>query len=227
VTLSPTRDIGVVYGAKGLRRDAAANRQRLLDAARDVFARHGLDAGVEEVARVAGVGIGTLYRRFPTKDALIGALVRELLEDVLAHARTARAMPDGQGLEHFLYACGGAAASQSGCLARLWNDPETAALKDDCRTLIAELLRDAQTHGQVRLDATQGDVDLIFWSLRGVIEASKETGEQAWRRHLAITIAGLRPSPVRLAHPALSEQQVEAIRAARELRSARECSDRR
>ncbi len=53
-----------------LRRDAEHNRQRLLDAAADVFAEHGLEASVEEIARTAGVGMGTLYRRFPTKDAL-------------------------------------------------------------------------------------------------------------------------------------------------------------
>ncbi|MDQ1718021.1 MAG: hypothetical protein QOE89_1974, partial [Pseudonocardiales bacterium] len=61
--------------ARPLRRDAAENRERLLDAAIQVFAEHGLDAGVDEVARVAGVGTGTLYRRFPTKQALIDELV--------------------------------------------------------------------------------------------------------------------------------------------------------
>ena len=73
---------------KTLRRDAAQNRQRLLDAAEQVFAERGLEASVDEVARVAGVGMGTLYRRFPTKEALIAELVRELLEDVLLLARS-------------------------------------------------------------------------------------------------------------------------------------------
>ena len=220
-------DVGTGYGAKGLRRDAAENRQRLIDAARVVFARHGLDAGVDEVARVAGVGMGTLYRRFPTKDALIGALVRELLEEVLDNARHALAMPAGRGLEHFLYACGAAASSQSGCLARMWNDPETAALKDDCRTAIRRLLDDARAHHQVRLDATPGDIDLIFWSLNGVLEATKGADDQAWRRQLAIMIGGLRPSVEPLSHRALTQREVDRIRAARLPCPGREPSDGR
>src|ERR1700712_3398065 len=87
-----------------LRRDAAENRARILLAAGRVFDARGLDAGVEEIAREAGVGMGTLYRRFPTKDALIEALVRDLLEAIIAIADDAAAQPDGEGLEHFLEA---------------------------------------------------------------------------------------------------------------------------
>lgn len=64
-----------------LRRDAAANRERIVAAARELLAREGLEASMEEVARAAGVGAGTLYRRFVTKDVLIDAI----LEDVLGH----------------------------------------------------------------------------------------------------------------------------------------------
>jgi AcrR family transcriptional regulator len=195
-----------------LRRDAALNRQRLLDAAERVFAERGLEASVDEVARVAGVGMGTLYRRFPTKDALIGELVRELLEHVLAQAREALAVPDGGGLEQFLYATGGSQASRRGCLTRLWNDPETAVIKTECRTVIRDLLRDAQDHGRVRLDAVPADIDLIFWSMPGVIDTTKSAGETGWRRHLAIMIAGLRASDRPLDEPALTSEQVELIR---------------
>jgi len=72
-----------------LRRDAAANRQHLIDAAWQVFADRGLDASVEEIARVAGVGVGTLYRRFSTKDALVAALVQDVLDAMLAFAEDA------------------------------------------------------------------------------------------------------------------------------------------
>jgi AcrR family transcriptional regulator len=78
-----------VGGAKVLRRDAAENRQRVLDAAAAVFSERGLDVGVDEIARAAGVGTGTLYRRFPTKDALISELVRQLLADLVALADSA------------------------------------------------------------------------------------------------------------------------------------------
>src|ERR1700755_2325810 len=106
-----------------LRRDAEQNRRRLLDAAAEVFAEHGLEAGVDEIARVAGVGMGTLYRRFPTKDALIEELVRELLVEMLQAARDAHREPDGGGLVTFLYAIGTQQASGLGFLPRVWSTP--------------------------------------------------------------------------------------------------------
>jgi AcrR family transcriptional regulator len=101
-----------------LRRDAAENRQRLLDAAAQVFAEHGLDAGVEEIARVAGVGMGTLYRRFPSKDALIAALVRDVLDTLLTLADEACLRTDGSGLEYFLESASAYQAAHRGCLPR-------------------------------------------------------------------------------------------------------------
>src|ERR1700729_1019197 len=86
-----------------LRRDAAENRDRLLAAASRVFAEQGLDAGVADIAREAGVGMGTLYRRFPTKDALIDALVEDLLEAIIDLASEASEQPGGHGLEQFLW----------------------------------------------------------------------------------------------------------------------------
>src|ERR1700685_427020 len=86
-----------------LRRDAAEHREPLLDAATQVFASQGLNASVEEIARVAGVGMGTLYRRFPTKEALIEELVRQQLVDVIDAGDTAKRLPDGVGLEAFLW----------------------------------------------------------------------------------------------------------------------------
>src|ERR1700750_1681329 len=104
-----------------LRRVAEQNRQRLLDAASEVFAEHGLEASVEEIARAAGVGMGTLYRRFPTKDALIDALVHEVLSTMLGLAQEGTGRSDGTGLEYFLEAASAYQAAHRGCLQRLWN----------------------------------------------------------------------------------------------------------
>src|SRR5277367_1632927 len=87
-----------------LRSDAAKNRERLLAAAGKVFAEKGLEASVADVARTAGVGMGTLYRRFPTKDSLIAALVIEVLEATIQMAEQAAERPQGLGLEQFLQA---------------------------------------------------------------------------------------------------------------------------
>ncbi|MCW2747786.1 MAG: HTH-type transcriptional regulator, partial [Nocardioidaceae bacterium] len=197
---------------KTLRRDAAENRQRLLDAASQVFAEHGLDGSVDEVARVAGVGMGTLYRRFPTKEALIGELVRQLLEELVALARQSLTVADGCGLEQYLFELAAAQNTQRGCLAKLWNDDESVAIKNECHDLIGELLIDAQAHQRIRADANLSDIDILLWSLPGVIATAKDSGDAAWRRHVAIFLAGLRPTEVPLNEPALTLDQANAIR---------------
>ncbi|AMM21463.1 TetR family transcriptional regulator [Frondihabitans sp. PAMC 28766] len=199
---------------RALRKDATENRRRLIDAAKGVFAEHGLEAGVEEVAHVAGVGIGTLYRRFPTKDALIAELVRELLEDVVRLAHEAQDLGAGRGLEWFLYGIGETQAANRGCLARVWSDDTSNALRDEYRGLMLRLLADAREHGTVRDDATLTDIDLLFWSLRGVLEATGDASGPAWRRQVAVSVAGLRPSPEALAQPPVPDALVAAVRVA-------------
>ena len=197
---------------KPLRRDAADNRRRLLAAAETVFAAHGLDAPVEEIARVAGVGMGTLYRRFPTKEALVTELARELLTEVLEVARDALAVPDGDGLEQFLAAAAASQIAHRGCLPRLWSSPDTDALKRDCRDAMLRLFLDAQAHHRVRADADIGDIDLVLWSVSGVIETTHGLSDTAWRRTLAIMFAGLRPAVAALTEPALSASALQEIR---------------
>jgi AcrR family transcriptional regulator len=184
----------VERGAQPLRSDAARNRQRLLEAAAEVFAERGLEAGVEEVARVAGVGMGTLYRRFPTKEALIDELVGELLVDLLSRARGARGVPGGQGLEGFLHDVGELQSARLGCLPRLWNTAQHADIQAEIRAATTALLTDAQRHGRVRSDVVPADVYAVMWSLRGVIEMTRATAPDAWERHLEIILLGMRPS---------------------------------
>src|SRR6204780_1329515 len=88
--------------ARAPRRDAVRNHQRILAAARDVLGESGADASMEEIASRAGVGVGTVYRHFANKDALIDELVRLSLCEALAGARSALAGPGGDGLEQFL-----------------------------------------------------------------------------------------------------------------------------
>jgi AcrR family transcriptional regulator len=198
-----------------LRRDAARNRERLFEAASRVFAEQGLDAGVDEIARVAGVGVGTLYRRFPTKDALIEALVQDLLGSVVAAGREALARGDGTGLETFLAFASEHQARRRGCLPRLWAGNEvTEGLRREYREVAAELLADAQRHGRAREDLTPQDVTVLLWSIRGVIETTRDVAPDAWRRQLELLVLGLRPSAVALDHPSLSAAAVRRVTAA-------------
>jgi AcrR family transcriptional regulator len=194
-----------------LRRDAEDNRKRLLAAAATVFADHGLDAGVEEIARAAHVGMGTLYRRFPTKDALITALVDDVLTTMLQLADAAAGQPDGTGLEHFLEAASAYQAEHRGCLPRLWSTATEREAISRVRRAIGSLLSDAKAHGRVRGEVTSTDLTMAMWSIRGVIETTRGVAPDAWRRHLDLLVAGLRPADARLAHQPLTTQQVDRV----------------
>lgn len=194
-----------------LRRDAAQNREQLLDAAAKVFAAQGLDASVEEIARVAGVGIGTLYRRFPTKEALIAALVQDVLDTMSRLALDATEAPDGRGLEQYLETSSAYQAKHRGCLPRLWNtDAEHEAIQR-IRRIIGSLLEDAKRHGRVRDELSSTDITMIMWSIRGVIETTRGIAPDAWRRHLDLLIAGMRPAAESLAHRPISRAQIDKV----------------
>jgi AcrR family transcriptional regulator len=194
-----------------MRRDAAANRERLLAAASQVFAEHGLEAGVEEIARVAGVGMGTLYRRFPTKDALIAALVHDVMATMRRLASEAAGRPGGTGLEYFLEAASAYQADNRGCLPRLWEAGTERDSAAEVRRLIAALLEDAKNQGRVRSDITSTDLTVTLWGIRGVIETTRGVAPEAWRRHLGILIAGMRPTPEPLAHRPLTTAEVDQV----------------
>ena len=196
-----------------MRSDALKNRERLLVAAGQVFEEKGLEASVADVARVAGVGMGTLYRRFPSKEALIEALVTEVLETTIALAEDAAARPDGTGLEHFLQTASAYQAEHLGCLPKLWSTDHP--LIPAARQRIADLLADAQAHGRVRLDLKSTDISLALWSIRGVLETTGANAPEARKRHLDLLIAGMRPSEAELAHRPLSQNQIDRIVARR------------
>jgi len=197
-----------------LRRDAAQNRQHLFDAAGQVFAQRGLDASVEEIARVAGVGIGTLYRRFPNKDALIAALVQDVLDTMYRLAQDATVQPAGSGLEYFLETSSAYQAEHLGCLPRLWNTDTEHKSVQRVRRMVAALLDDAKRHGLIRDELTSTDVTMVMWSIRGVIETTRGVAPDAWRRHLEILLAGLRPAEAPLTHRPITRTQVDKVIAA-------------
>jgi hypothetical protein len=75
----------------------------------------------------------------------------------------------------------------------MWNDDETAVLKNQYRERLTVLLTRAKDHGRIRDDATLTDIDLVFWAVRGVIESTRGVTDSGWQRVLAVLIAGLRP----------------------------------
>ena len=205
--------------SRPMRSDAQKNRERLLVAAGQVFEEKGLEASVADVARAAGVGMGTLYRRFPSKDALIEALVSDVLAATIAMAEEAASCPDGAGLEHFLRAVSAYHAEHLGCLPKLWNSHHVVqAARRQIAVRLADLLADAQEHGRIRADLTHTDLSLVMWSIRGVLETTGSNAPEAWKRHLDLLLAGMRPTETALHHRPLSQSQVDRIL------SKRDCS---
>jgi AcrR family transcriptional regulator len=185
--------------ARPLRQDAARNRRHLVAAARRVFGRDGLDSGVEAVARQAGVGTGTLYRHFPSKDDLVAALLEDLSDEVLESARAALAHQDGSGIWEFMQSTGAIQAESQGLLALLWREGHRPERVASIREIITELVDDAHRHQTLVTDVGQPDILLVLHGLRGVIESAAGDDEssvsRAWQRYLELATRSLRPLP--------------------------------
>ncbi len=180
-----------------LRADAARNRARLLDAARDVFAERGLDATMDEIARRAGVGVGTAYRRFRNRDDLINALLEERLEEFMTIVDDALAEPDPwRALSGFLERSMEMQAEDRGFkelqLQSADGRERLRIFRSRLRPLVGELLRRAREAGEVRDDVVEDDVLLVSLMTGAVGDFAAGVEPQLWRRALAIQLDGLR-----------------------------------
>jgi AcrR family transcriptional regulator len=199
---------------KPLRRDAERNRQRILDAARIVFAERGLRASHDDIAREAGVGVGTVYRRFPEKEQLIDALFVERMDEIAALAETARAMDDPwEALVHFMVA-GQELQCEDRGLKELALGEEAGRIeraRDRVSPIVEEIFGRAQAAGAIRADVAFTDLPLIHLGVGAASDATREVAPEAWRRLLALTLDGLRATPDRatpLSAPPLGEEDL-------------------
>src|SRR3954451_19653628 len=153
--------------ARPLRADAARNRPRALDAARTAFAESGLDVGVEEIARRAGVGKGTLYRRFPTKEALVRAIFEDILVEIERISAETENEPDpATAFARYLKGAARMQASNQGFYDVVAQRLGAAALASEQRERFLAAarrpLRRAQEAGAVRDDLVAEDVQLML-----------------------------------------------------------------
>jgi AcrR family transcriptional regulator len=199
-----------------LRQDAERNRQRILAAARELFAERGLEVSVERIAARAGVGIGTLYRRFPTKEALIDAIFEARLAEYVQVAERALEHEDGWGgLRDFLEAALELQARDRGLKEILVSERHgrqgVEAGRDRLGPLIAALVGRAQREGKLRADLTPADMAMIMWSAGGVMDLTAAVAPNLWRRHLGLVLDALAtPVPTRLVEPPLTRAQLRA-----------------
>ncbi len=186
-------------GVLALRADAARNRARIVAAAAEVFAERGLDAATAEIAERAGVGEATVYRRFPTKDALITAIIATKMEETLEIAAECLLEPDPwRGLERFLERMAARSNADQGlsdaakerCLAAAELNPLRKRLLDR----LGELVRRGQRAGVVRDDITGQDLVFLVAAV-GSLGMLPFPGlrEDLWKRYLGVLLDGLRP----------------------------------
>jgi AcrR family transcriptional regulator len=184
------------------RADAVRNRERVIAAARKVMAHKGLDAQMDEIARGAKVGVGTVYRHFPTKDALVEALAGDRFERLAELA--SEALERDEPWEAFCDFMRAAARIQTEDLALsevLVSRPETMARAAEAvgiLDLTAEIMRRAQKSGELRPDADPTDVPMMMCALAGTCRNPKMNPE----RYIGIVLDGLRaPGAIPLPRP--------------------------
>ncbi len=204
---------------KPLRRDAELNRRRILDAARELFAQRGLGVTLNEIARYAGVGVGTVYRRFPDRSKLIDDLFQQRIGDLVALAEEAIADPDPwRGLTRFLERSLELQARDSALKDLIVEMPGGLARVSEIRARLmplgVELVRRARESGAMSDDIAAEDLAVVQLMIGAVIDAARGVEPDLWRRYLQILLRGLSAQPqtqAPLATPPLSPEQVDHV----------------
>jgi AcrR family transcriptional regulator len=216
MAVSPTRS------ERPLRRDAERNRLRILEAASAAFAEDGLSVTLDEIARRAGVGVGTIYRRFPDKEQLIDALFEARMTAIAEEAEEAlRAEDAWAGLMRFFER----AAAQHACdrgfkevaLSGVHGRERVGRARQLMFPLVSKLVARAQADGSLRPDVQPTDMPLLQLMLGALSECTRDVDPEVWRRFLGIVTDGLRTERgdhCELQRGALSpEQTQDAMRA--------------
>jgi AcrR family transcriptional regulator len=202
-----------------LRADAERNRQRILAAAAELFTERGLEPSLDDVARHAGVGVGTVYRRFPDKASLADALFNERIDALVALAEEAQAEPDAwAALVSFLERSAEILASNRGLRQILMFAAEGhdrgICARDRMRPAIESLIERAQADGQVRADLRPTDVPMIEFMVAAAAEYAWQVRPTVWRRYLALILDALRPASASgrpLPEPELSPDEMAEV----------------
>jgi AcrR family transcriptional regulator len=199
------------------RRDALANKQRLLRAARELFAERGFDVTLNDVAHHAGVGVATAYRRFANKEEVLEAIYTEQIRELALILDAALADPDPwHGLVGYLESAMALQVKDKG-LAQILNGARVSAEQHDySRDVLAPkvnaLAERARSAGAMRPDATGTDLIFLQVGLNAILNLSRDTHPDLYRRYLQLALDSLRagaatPLPV----PALTTEQTHSV----------------
>ncbi|MBS1844064.1 MAG: TetR/AcrR family transcriptional regulator [Actinobacteria bacterium] len=206
--------VGESATAPALRADAARNRELIVAAAIEVFAERGLEASTADIAARAGVGEATLFRRFPTKDDLVTAIIGVQFEESAALAESCLADEDPwQGVERFLYGMaeraavdhGIAGATKEKCVA----SPTLAGERRRILDLTSQLVRRAQKADALRDDIAGQDLMFVMSAVASLADLPfPGLRADLWKRYLGIFLDGLRPEAATRLRPGAPSRKV-------------------
>jgi AcrR family transcriptional regulator len=204
---------------KPLRADAARNRERILAAAGEVFATRGLEVTLDDIAAHAGLGVGTVYRRFANRDELIEALFQERLTQVAALASAAAEEPDSwAALTRLIEGMGAIVAADRGLFEAMICRPESggrAAVRERMLPIVGGIFERARADGYLRADAAPTDFPMILRMIAAIADFTRDVRPELWRRDLAILLDGLRADRVELTpltEPPIAPADVDAVK---------------
>jgi AcrR family transcriptional regulator len=205
-----------------LRADAARNQQRILDAARTLFATRGLEVTLDDVAEAAGVGVGTVYRRFANKQELIAEVFEQTVASMAVATQTAYRNPDPWAglVELFEWSCGHMAANR-GFGEVMLELPDAmdrfVRVREEIKPAIESLFERAHAAGVLRPDITPTD----FFAMVGMVESiaafARPVNTEVWRRYMAIVLDGIRSDSMprqMLTVPPLAEGEIDRAKSA-------------
>jgi AcrR family transcriptional regulator len=181
-----------------LRADAERNRHRILEAAAEAFSESGLEVGVAEIARRAGVGAGTLFRRFPTKEDLIFAIIEERTTELIAAGREALEEEDpAAALRRFMFAGAEMHVRDKGffdaVISRINKEARLRELRDEMVSIAGELLERGQAAGTLREDLEPPDLPLLMCAAASAAAPIHGALPDLWRRYVGLILDGLGP----------------------------------
>ncbi len=224
VTLAPA---DCATAPRRQRADAERNRRALIDAAIEVFGERGLEATVSEIAQRAGVGQGTAFRHFPTKEHLVAATVSDLLDRITARAVELLDEPDPLvALRELMHTGSALMVGNHGFKDATANspvleDPQVEAGHERLLAATGELLARAQAAGVVRADLSAEDIPLLLCAISATDVPRRDGQPALWERYFEIVFAGVSAGPDEpLAATAPTQDELRQLKAQRPTRGA-------
>jgi AcrR family transcriptional regulator len=214
-----TRDTCPAAPARPLRRDAELNRQRIIVAAREVFSARGLEATLDDIAHHAKLGVGTVYRRFPSKEHLVDALFGDRLDELVELCEKALTEPDAwTGFVQFTEKIAEVHSADRGLrevmLGTSFGHDKVQHARDRLIPVATHLIERAQATGQLRADFAPTDMAALHVMIGSISDYGHCADPELWRRYVRIMLDGLRAQPgppSELERPALTEPELICV----------------